>query len=485
MNIELYTHNVQLKGVEALSASSLQHGLNGSEVAPLRRHILSPVSSRIPMSPAVHLLNPVSSLKQFVRKFDASWSPETGGFNFRITVPEFVKIMKCYNGVFHRIFNPSTHFGFIEKRDVHPGTKIFVRADLHGDIKSVLEHLKTLQKEGLLDDDYRCKPHSYLVFLGDYVDRGTYNLETLALLYLIKMINRDQVILIRGNHETASVNEKGAKKEVKKGKGDENFLEVLMHQDHRRELASTYDTMPLTLYIAEKTEGQREYLHYTHTGFEPTVDPAGLLDRESDQAVMLVPKNFEFSKRLQELRNNADAMPPHLRNAVDELFTLAHNESNTRFRTSKSAKSETQEPLVKSGYSWPQLNRLAYSVSTSTDVDTDEGWAIAPSAYRAYQLLSSDKHRVEGLLRGHDHTFSDVATPEGTIFIKTLPVGADSLIWKKRGGEKDTSWILTTDRQITKWTRQVYTRTCKSDVTTSSGPYKLMQAQVPGLEKNK
>jgi hypothetical protein len=43
------------------------------------------------------------------------------------------------------------------------------------------------------------------VFNGDYIDRGENSVEVLLTLLLIKLAYRDNVILIRGNHECAGV----------------------------------------------------------------------------------------------------------------------------------------------------------------------------------------------------------------------------------------------------------------------------------------
>jgi len=49
-------------------------------------------------------------------------------------------------------------------------------------------------------------PSANYLFLGDYVDRGAYSLETIALLMAFKIKYPDNFFLLRGNHETASIN---------------------------------------------------------------------------------------------------------------------------------------------------------------------------------------------------------------------------------------------------------------------------------------
>ena len=49
-------------------------------------------------------------------------------------------------------------------------------------------------------------PEANYLFLGDYVDRGKYSLETICLLLAYKIKYDENFFLLRGNHECASIN---------------------------------------------------------------------------------------------------------------------------------------------------------------------------------------------------------------------------------------------------------------------------------------
>ncbi|KAI8800796.1 Metallo-dependent phosphatase [Cladochytrium replicatum] len=67
--------------------------------------------------------------------------------------------------------------------------------DVHGQFFDVLEIFRS---GGFC-------PNTNYVFLGDYVDRGYYSVETITLLTCLKLRYLDRVALIRGNHESRAV----------------------------------------------------------------------------------------------------------------------------------------------------------------------------------------------------------------------------------------------------------------------------------------
>lgn len=77
----------------------------------------------------------------------------------------------------------------------HLDTPITICGDIHGQLHDLL----TLFKTG-----GEC-PGTQYIFLGDFVDRGFYSLESFLLLIALKVRYPDRITLIRGNHETRQI----------------------------------------------------------------------------------------------------------------------------------------------------------------------------------------------------------------------------------------------------------------------------------------
>jgi len=74
---------------------------------------------------------------------------------------------------------------------------IYIAGDIHGqyyDLIKIFKHIGTPAKKKYL-------------FLGDYVDRGIYSIETYSLLLALKIKYPENIYIIRGNHESDWLNE--------------------------------------------------------------------------------------------------------------------------------------------------------------------------------------------------------------------------------------------------------------------------------------
>ena len=82
-----------------------------------------------------------------------------------------------------------------ESNVIHINTPVTVVGDMHGQFHDMLEMFRIGGK--IPDTNY--------LFLGDYVDRGLYSVETIMLLITLKLRYPNRIHLLRGNHESRQI----------------------------------------------------------------------------------------------------------------------------------------------------------------------------------------------------------------------------------------------------------------------------------------
>ncbi|MGB9714366.1 MAG: metallophosphoesterase family protein [Candidatus Bathyarchaeales archaeon] len=80
---------------------------------------------------------------------------------------------------------------------LEPVGEALVMGDLHGDIESLIDILKDSNFIQKMSQNKQ----AFLIFLGDYGDRGAYSAEVYYTVLKLKLLFPKQVILMRGNHE--------------------------------------------------------------------------------------------------------------------------------------------------------------------------------------------------------------------------------------------------------------------------------------------
>jgi serine/threonine-protein phosphatase 2A catalytic subunit len=100
----------------------------------------------------------------------------------------------------------------MEESNVQPvRCPVTVCGDIHGQFVSpLLEIPRQIRTDGQhdLSELFRIggnSPDTNYLFMGDYVDRGYYSVETVTLLVALKLRYRDRVTILRGNHESRQI----------------------------------------------------------------------------------------------------------------------------------------------------------------------------------------------------------------------------------------------------------------------------------------
>eukprot|EP01084_Bolivina_argentea_P304739 526382_1 len=89
--------------------------------------------------------------------------------------------------------------------------KLIIFGDIRGDLLSLLKHFDSIRNndnickyENIIDKIY--KYNDIYLFLGSYVSRGKFSIECIVLIYCLKLIFPNNIYLLRGFQECASIN---------------------------------------------------------------------------------------------------------------------------------------------------------------------------------------------------------------------------------------------------------------------------------------
>jgi len=192
---------------------------------------------------------------------------------------------RCYE-------HPYLFVPFVQRLTFAVGDEIAQWGDLHGGFHSLINTLSDLQTKGKLNDQLRVTdPNYYLMFLGDFVDRGMYGVEVVYTVMQLKILNPNNVILARGNHESIALNlEQG----VSGGFAQELSLKLRRHGGYNQQarfIEIFYNLLPEACFINKETLA-------CHGGLDLAYDSSTLVGQADPkiQFELITEKNYDASR---------------------------------------------------------------------------------------------------------------------------------------------------------------------------------------------
>ena len=323
-------------------------------------------------------LLPLQTFGEMDRVLDAFFAIATNGplanpTNWVGTVPERDTFLNTQRGWF---VAPQIPFEpFAQKLLLPPNARVFLEGDLHGDIHSLLAVLGRLNERKLLDGFQITDPDFYIIFLGDYTDRGFYGVEVLYTLLRLKLANADRVHFVRGNHEDLNlVSRYGflAEGQAKYGRSF-NAARILR----------AYDFLPVVIYLG----AGNEFAQVNHGGMEPGYAPGKLLAAGG-------PLRFELLGKLQQAA--------YLKQHPDWLTNDATSLAGTREYYSDFTPTSPTVPSV-IGFMWNDFTVFADEPGFTRN--PDRAFVYGRTAVQhLLKTLGTGNAKVRTVIRAHQHS---------------------------------------------------------------------------------
>lgn len=370
------------------------------------------------------------------------------------------------NFSFFDINAPINEFQPFAQKLIAPENSVFyMRGDLHGDIFSLAAQLQRMLNEGIIDDSFKIiNPHHWMIFLGDYVDRGAYGCEVIYTILRLSLANPDNVIAVRGNHEEPLINcRDGFKDEVLAKFGDTTFLNFA-------KINRMYDFLPAVLYIGcEENQTKTNYAQCCHGGIEIGYNSMNFLSEKF--------RTYQLIDQL-ETKTGLETLASFIDNDIQKSRRNYNTDLDKVFENPDIVDKKPTSPQDL-GFLW---NDFDDTNTVQVEFNTNRGLGLIygkEATIDALNLQDSINNKTLWVFRGHQHSCENNSMMQGIIASKgiyklwhpyettpqrsihdglvwTLNVGADSVYGEHLQFSFDTYVSIRSAKKPEDWKMEVF-----------------------------
>jgi serine/threonine-protein phosphatase 2A catalytic subunit len=260
---------------------------------------------------------------------------------------------------------------------------VTICGDVHGQFYDLIELFRIGGKS----------PDTNYLFMGDYVDRGYYSVETVSLLVALKVRFRDRITILRGNHESRQITQVyGFYDESLRKYGTPNVWKYF---------TELFDYLPLTALVEGK-------IFCLHGGLSPSADSLDhirALDRMQE-----VPHEGPMCDLLWSDPDERSGWGISPRGAG---FTFGHDISETFNHTNGTSLVARAHQLVMEGYTWSHEKNVVtifsapnycYRSGNQAGVlEVDDALQYSFLQFDPAPRLNLDTHQQQGIRRTPDY----------------------------------------------------------------------------------
>jgi len=346
---------------------------------------------------------------------------------------------------------------FVQKLIVDPSSEVYIHGDNHADIHALIKNIEDLASKKYLDskNPFKIKKKNfYMLFVGDYVDKGIYSSELLYTIMRLKIENPEHVLLLRGNHDYKEENIKaGFHEELRNKLGYKTPTDFanIIHKINR-----VYNLLDSMIYVGVKDKNFTNYVMFIHAGLEPRYNPHIILADTRNRV-------YQWIKKL----NNMSWLSQELQSIVTDYTPIKNTDTPT---------------FEDVGFIW---NNFLLDKDTKASAGRGIEYEFGSDFTRNFLNQSSKKneYKVHCVIRSHQHEIIKTLVNHGGIYnswteyqfkkngkpknavleiakggpVWTLNVSPDNYYGKVANFNYDIYAILKLDKDPAKWTLTPYT----------------------------